>query len=122
MTKAVAADLKTIYRSLTIEEAEQELTAFAELWDEKYATISQSWQRHWPNLITLFDYPDDIRWMIYTTNAIKSLNTVIRRAVDNCRVFPHDQATTRWRPSFHEDHLHSFPYTPLNCSTMRSIP
>ncbi len=56
--KAVATDLKKIYRSLTAEEAEQELAAFAEVWDEKYPTISQRWWRHWPNSITLFDYRD----------------------------------------------------------------
>jgi len=93
--KAVAADLKKIYRSLTVEEAEQELTSFAEIWDEKYPTISQSWQRHWPNLITLFDYPEDIRKVIYTTNAIESLNSVIRKAVTNRKVFPHDQAALK---------------------------
>ena len=93
--KAVAADLKKIYRSLTVEEAEQELAAFAKIWDEKYPTISHSWQRHWPNLITLFDYPDDIRKVIYTTNAIESLNSVIRKAVKNRKVFPHDQAAMK---------------------------
>jgi putative transposase len=93
--KAVAADLKMIYQSVSVEEAEQELAAFAELWDEKYPSISQSWQRHWPNLITLFDYPDDIRKVIYTTNAIESLNSVIRKAVNNRKVFPHDQAAMK---------------------------
>ena len=93
--KAVAADLKKIYRSLTVDEAEQELTAFGEIWDEKYPTISQSWQRHWPNLITLFEYPHDIRKVIYTTNAIESLNSVIRKAVKNRKVFPHDQAAMK---------------------------
>jgi transposase-like protein len=93
--KAVAADLKKIYRSLTVEEAEQELASFAEIWDQKYPTISQSWQRHWPNLITLFDYPEDIRKVIYTTNAIESLNSVIRKAVKNRKVFPHDQAALK---------------------------
>ena len=94
--KAVAADLKKIYRSLTVDEAEQELAAFAETWDAKYPSISQSWQRHWPNLITLFDYPDDIRKVIYTTNAIESLNSVIRKAVKNRKVFPHDQAAMKF--------------------------
>jgi transposase-like protein len=93
--KAVAADLKKIYRSMTVDEAEQELAAFAVTWDEKYPTISQSWQRHWPNLITLFDYPDDIRKVIYTTNAIESLNSVIRKATNNRKVFPHDQAAMK---------------------------
>jgi transposase-like protein len=93
--KAVAADLKKIYSSLTVEEAEQELIAFAEMWDAKFPSISQSWRRHWPNLITLFDYPDDIRRVIYTTNAIESVNSVIRKAVKNRKVFPHDQAAMK---------------------------
>ena len=93
--KAVAADLKKIYRSLTADEAEQELAAFAETWDEKYPAISKSWHRHWPNLITLFDYPDEIRKVIYTTNAIESLNSVIRKAIKNRKVFPHDQAALK---------------------------
>jgi putative transposase len=93
--KAVAADLRKIYQSLSVEEAEQELTAFAGIWDEKYPTISQCWHRHWPNLITLFDYPDDIRKVIYTTNAIESLNSVIRKAIKNRKVFPHDQAALK---------------------------
>jgi transposase-like protein len=93
--KAVAADLKKIYSSLTEEEAEQELSVFAEMWDTKFPSISQSWRRHWPNLITLFDYPDDIRKVIYTTNAIESVNSVIRKAVKNRKVFPHDQAAMK---------------------------
>lgn len=93
--KAVAADLKKIYTSLTVEEAEQELVAFAGRWDEKYPTISRSWQRHWPNLITLFDYPDDIRKVIYTTNAIESLNSVIRKAIKNRKIFPHDASAMK---------------------------
>jgi len=93
--KACAADLKKIYQSLSVEEAEQELAAFAAAWDEKYPTISQSWRRHWPNLIALFDYPDDIRKVIYTTNAIESLNSVIRKAINNRKVFPHDQAALK---------------------------
>ena len=91
----MAADMKKIYRSLTVEEAEHELACFAQIWDDKYPSISQSWQRHWPNLIALFDYPDDIRKVIYTTNAIESLNSVIRKAVNNRKVFPHDQAAMK---------------------------
>jgi len=93
--KAVAADLKKIYQSMTIEEAERELDAFAQRWDEKFPTISQSWRKHWPNLITIFEYPDDIRKVIYTTNAIESLNSVIRKAIKNRKVFPTDQSATK---------------------------
>jgi putative transposase len=93
--KSVAADLKRIYRSLTVEEAEQELARFCEIWDERYPTIGLSWHRHWANLITLFEYPEDIRKVIYTTNAIESLNSVIRTAVEHRKVFPHDTAAMK---------------------------
>jgi len=93
--KTVAADLKKIYTSLNAEEAERELDAFAERWDERFHTISQGWRKHWPNLITLFEYPDDIRKVIYTTNAIESLNSVVRKAVKNRKVFPNDESATK---------------------------
>ncbi len=93
--KAVAADLKKIYTSLRVEEAEQELAAFATRWDDKYASISKSWTTHWPNLITLFDYPDDIRKVMYTTNAIESLNSVIRKAIKNRKLFPSDESAMK---------------------------
>ncbi len=67
---------------MTEQEASLELERFAEKWDEKYPQISRSWQKNWPNLITLFDYPADIRKVIYTTNAIESLNSVIRKSVN----------------------------------------
>jgi len=93
--KVVAADLKKIYQSLSVEEAERELEAFARRWDETFPSISQSWRKHWLNLITLFEYPDDIRKVIYTTNAIESLNSVIRKAIKNRKVFPTDQSATK---------------------------
>lgn len=88
--KAVAADLKQIYRSVSAEAAEQALDVFAERRDEKYPSISRSWRKHWPNLIALFDYPDKIRKIIYTTNAIESLNSVIRKAINHRRIFSND--------------------------------
>lgn len=93
--KKVARDLKKIYRSATEEEALRELENFGETWDSKYPRISQSWHRHWPNLITIFDYPDDIRKAIYTTNAIESLNSVIRKATKKRKVFPNDNAALK---------------------------
>jgi len=93
--KHVAADLKKIYSSPTVEEAERELAHFSEVWDKKYAAISKSWHEHWPNLITLFDYPDEIRKIIYTTNAIESLNSVIRKAIKNRKIFPHDNSALK---------------------------
>ncbi|MGB5278945.1 MAG: IS256 family transposase, partial [Gammaproteobacteria bacterium] len=93
--KAVAADLKKIYSSLTVDEAERELAHFGEVWDKKYAAISKSWNEHWPDLITLFDYPAEIRKVIYTTNAIESLNSVIRKAIKNRKIFPHDNSALK---------------------------
>jgi len=93
--KKVAADLRKIYRAVSVEEAEQELDAFADAWDAKYPSISRMWRRHWPNLITLFEYPDEIRKVIYTTNAIESLNSVIRKAIKNRKVFPNDKAAMK---------------------------
>jgi transposase-like protein len=93
--KEVTADLKLIYHSVSEEEAALELDRFAEKWDEKYPQISKSWRAHWPNLITLFDYPQDIRKVIYTTNAIESLNSVIRKSVKTRKVFPNDNAAMK---------------------------
>lgn len=93
--KAVAADLKRIYRSATVEDAERELDAFCERWEEKFPSIGRMWRRHWPNLITLFDYPPAIRSVIYTTNAIESLNSVIRKSVKKRKLFPTDASALK---------------------------
>ena len=93
--KALAADLKRIYQSITVEEAESELEALNATWGNKYPSVYQSWQRHWANIITLFDYPQEIRKAIYTTNAIESLNSVIRKAIKNRRIFPSDRSAMK---------------------------
>ena len=93
--KAVAADLKKIYQSVTEEEALLALDQFAERWDDKYPQISRSWRSHWHNLNTLFGYPDDIRKVIYTTNAIESLNSVIRKAIKKRKLFPTDDSAKK---------------------------
>lgn len=93
--KQVATDLKKIYSSPTVDEAERELENFGKVWDKKYGAISKSWHEHWPNLIALFDYPEEIRKIIYTTNAIESLNSVIRKAIKNRKIFPHDNSALK---------------------------
>ena len=93
--KAVAADLKRIYHSTTVDDAERELDAFCERWDAQFPSIGLMWRRHWPNLITLFDYPPEIRKVIYTTNAIESLNSVIRKSVRKRKLFPNDNAAIK---------------------------
>ena len=93
--KTVAADLKKIYSSISEEEAKMELDLFAEKWDSQYPSISKSWYQNWVNLITLFDYPDEIRKIIYTTNAIESLNSVIRKSIKNRKIFPNDNSAVK---------------------------
>lgn len=93
--KAVTADLKRIYQSVTEEEALQALDEFEDRWGEKYPHISRSWRNHWPNLSTLFRYPEDIRKAIYTTNAIESLNSVIRKAITKRKLFPTDDSARK---------------------------
>lgn len=90
--KAVAADLKLIYGSATLEEAEIALTTFAEKWDKSFPMISQIWLRHWDNIIPFFSYPSEIRKVIYTTNAIESMNMTLRKVMKNKRIFPSDEA------------------------------
>jgi putative transposase len=93
--KLVTADLKRIYQSVSEQEASLELDNFSEKWGVKYPQISKSWRSNWENLITIFDYPPDIRKVIYTTNAIESLNSVIRKSVKTRKVFPSDDAALK---------------------------
>lgn len=93
--KPVTADLKQIYQSVTEEEALKALDNFAARWDDKYPQISKSWRNHWQNLNTLFDYPEDIRKVIYTTNAIESLNSVVRKAIRKRKLFPSDDSARK---------------------------
>jgi len=93
--KPVAADLKRIYQATTEDEALLGLDQFGDKWDEKYPQISRSWRAHWDNLNTLFNYPADIRKAIYTTNAIESLNSVIRKAIKKRKLFPTDDAAKK---------------------------
>jgi len=93
--KPVTADLKKIYQSITEDEALVALEQFSERWDDKYPQISRSWKAHWHNLNTLFNYPEDIRKVIYTTNAIESLNSVIRKSIKKRKLFPTDEAAKK---------------------------
>jgi putative transposase len=86
--KAVAADLQLIYRASTAEDAYFQLEGFAEKWDGAYPTISQMWRRNWEHLTPFFAYPADIRKVIYTTNAIESLNMSLRKVIKTRGSFP----------------------------------
>lgn len=93
--KNVTADLKTIYQAVSETEAAHALEQFAEKWDEQYPAISKIWRRHWDNAAVLFQYPPEIRKAIYTTNAIESLNSVIRKATKNHKAFPSDDSALK---------------------------
>lgn len=90
--KILAADLKAVYTAKTAAEAESLLEEFSLKWDIQYPSISASWRRDWDRIIPFFDYPNDIRKAIYTTNAIESLNMTLRKVIKNKRVFPSDES------------------------------
>ena len=93
--KTVAADLRAIYGAATLAEAEHALERFAERWDTKYPTISPSWLADWDRLMVFFDYPPAIRRVIYTTNAIESLNYTLRKRLKTRGVFPNDESLVK---------------------------
>ncbi len=93
--KAVTADLKKIYKPVTEDEALLELDNFSNRWDDKYPQLSRSWRSHWHNLNTLFGYPEDICRAIYTTNAIESMNSVVRKAIKKRKLFPTDDSAMK---------------------------
>jgi putative transposase len=93
--KGIAADLRTIYTAKTVDDAELALSAFSEKWDKDFPAISKSWLTHWENITPFFDYPEEIRKVIYTTNAIESLNASLRKVIKNKRVFPSDEAALK---------------------------
>jgi transposase-like protein len=94
-SQAVVRDLKKIYQAATVIEAEQALDTFAQAWDEKYPTIAKMWRAKWTDIITLFDYPPAIRKAIYTTNAIESVNSVIRKFTRNRKIYPNEESALK---------------------------
>jgi transposase-like protein len=94
-SKAVIADLKKIYQAATVEQAEGALDDFAQAWDAKYPTIGKQWRGKWTDIITMFDFPHPIRKVIYTTNAIESVNSVIRKFTRNRKIYPHEESALK---------------------------
>jgi transposase-like protein len=94
-SKAVIRDLKKIYQAATLVEAEDALDLFARTWDDKYPTISKMWRAKWLDIITLFDFPPAIRKAIYTTNAIESVNSVIRKFTRNRKIYPNEESALK---------------------------
>ncbi len=90
--KQVCADLKAIYSAATESEAEFNLELFAEKWDKQYPSISKSWRSHWQHIIPFFAFPPEIRKAIYTTNAIESMNSSLRKVIKSQQIFPTDEA------------------------------
>jgi transposase-like protein len=109
----VVRDLKKIYQAATVVEAEDALDDFAQAWDAKYPTISKMWRAKWTDIITLFDFPPPIRKAIYTTNAIESVNSVIRKFTRNRKIYPNEasalklvymairEASKKWTKAIH---------------------
>jgi len=93
--KEIAKQLKTVYRAPTLEAAEAALEEFSQSWDDKYPMISKSWYTHWPNITAMFEYPPEIRKAIYTTNAIESVNSVIRKVIRNRKIFPNERSAIK---------------------------
>lgn len=93
--KAVTGDLKTIYQAATEEQAQANLECFAQKWDGRYPTISRSWRSNWQRIIPFFAYPEEIRRIIYTTNAIESLNNTLKKTIKNRASFPNDEAALK---------------------------
>lgn len=93
--KAVAQGLAAVYRAPSEQAALAALEQFAQDWNSRYSLISKQWHQRWLYIATLFSYPQDIRRAIYTTNAIESLNSVLRTAVLKRRVFPSDRSALK---------------------------
>jgi putative transposase len=93
--KEVAKDLKTIYTAATEADAETRLAEFAAKWDAKFPTISKSWRSNWARVIPFFAHPPEIRKVIYTTNAVESLNMSLRKVTKSRSSFPNDEAVLK---------------------------
>jgi putative transposase len=94
-SKEVAADLKTIYQSATALEAEQMRDVFEAKWGAKYPTIVKQWRLKWGDIVAMFEFPAEIRKVIYTTNVIESVNSVIRKFTRNRKQYPNEESALK---------------------------
>ncbi len=109
--KAVAEDLRGIYRAPTVEAGMAALESFEERWNTKYAAIGKLWRRHWAGIAPQFAYPEEIRRAIYTTNVVESLHMTLRKVIKTRASFPTEESALkllylalrniaqRWRPA-----------------------
>jgi putative transposase len=93
--KRVAADLKAIYRASTAVQAEMELTEFIGRWGSKYQAIGKLWKENWERVIPFFEFPPDVRRVIYTTNAVESLHMSLRKIIKTRGSFPSEEAAVK---------------------------
>jgi len=93
--KQVAADLKAIYRASTERQAEQELNEFIAKWGHKYQAIGKLWKDHWERVIPFFEFPAEVRRVIYTTNAVESLHMSLRKIIKTRGSFPSEDAALK---------------------------
>jgi putative transposase len=93
--KVVARDLRAIYQAPTLEAAEKALAAFEASWDARFPMISRKWRTHWANLTPFFDYPPEIRKVMYTTNAIEAINAQLRKVTKKRGSFPNPEAVRK---------------------------
>jgi putative transposase len=93
--KQVAQDLKSVYRAATEEEARREMAVFADRWNQKYPTIAAMWQRNWDRVTPFFAFPAEVRKVIYTTNAVESLNMSLRKSLKTRGAFPSEEAALK---------------------------
>jgi putative transposase len=90
--KSVCADLKKIYGAVNLDDAEYAKEEFREKWDKKYPAILRSWDTNWSELTTFFEYPEQIRHMIYTTNAVEGYHRMVRKYTKAKAIFPTDDS------------------------------
>lgn len=93
--KPLMGDLKLIYGAPTLDDAEYRLEEFAEKWDCKYPQISKSWRANWTELSTYFKYPEEVRRLIYTTNAVEGFHRMLRKYTKTKTVYPTDDAVRK---------------------------
>jgi putative transposase len=94
-SKEVVKDLKAIYQAATADEAERALDRFAQKWDGQYPTISKQWRLRWVDIVAMFEFPPEIRKAIYTTNAIESVNSAIRKYTRNRKLYPSAESAVK---------------------------
>lgn len=90
--KAVCADLKRIYGAVNIDDAEYAKEEFREKWDKKYPSIMRSWDKNWAELSTFYEYPQEIRKLVYTTNAVEGYHRMVRKFTKTKAIFPTDDS------------------------------